>query len=272
MPLRLVKSAGPLAPDRGERPGATAAFLLINGKGAVMEVTGWEALSLSEAPRVLTAPVEGDEPVPAAIAHAVAVARRSRRPVVRLVEVTLDRPHLYVITAAPLPGSARSGQMAVSVAETGEPRATSAEGKVIRQLGHDLRTPLTSISGAVELLQSGRLGPLQEGQTRVVGLMQRGADALLKLIDQATAPYRGHRDLASVLGVGVEELVAGGLEEGAGLDDDAAGAGDEDDAAPDGGPAGSGEAPGRGSEGGAGGAGSRPRVRGGFGGKRERGR
>lgn len=233
MPLRLVKSAGPLAPDRGERPGATAAFLLVNAKGAVVGVHGWEALSLNEAPRVITAPAEGEEPVPAAIAHAVRIARQSRRPVVRLVEMTLDRPHLYVITAAPLPGPGRSGHIAVSVAETGEPRATSAEGKVIRQLGHDLRTPLTSISGAVELLQSGRLGPLQEGQTKVVGLMQRGADSLLKLIDKATAPYRGHRDLASVLGVGVEELVAGGLEEGAGLADDLPD--DGDDEAPDGG-------------------------------------
>src|SRR6185503_19767934 len=190
MPLRLVKKPGPPAPDRGERPGAIAAFLLINGKSAVTEAAGWEALSLNEAPRVLTVPEEGDEPILAGIAHAVAAARQGRRPVVRLVEVTLERPHLYVITAAPIP--ARAGHIAVTVAETGEPRATSAEGRVIRQLGHDLRTPLTSISGAVELLQSGRLGPLQEGQIKVVGLMQRGADALLKVIDGATAPYRGH--------------------------------------------------------------------------------
>jgi signal transduction histidine kinase len=220
MALRLVKNAGPQAPEEGTERGATAAFLLVNGRGAVIEATGWEALSLDPVPRFIGAPGEGDEPVLAGISAAVATARRGRRPAVRLVEVTLQRAHVYVIAAAPLPGPGRSGSIAVTVAETGEPQAGSAEAKVIRQLGHDLRTPLTSISGAVELLQSGRLGPLQEGQTKVVGLMQKGADALLKLIDEATSPYRGQRDLASVLGVGVEELVAGGLEEGAGIDDD----------------------------------------------------
>jgi len=226
MGLRLVKNAGPRAPEETESKG-TAAFLVVHGRGGVLEVSGWEALSLQPAPQVITAPSEGDEPILAGIAAAVAGARRSKRPTLRLVEVTLDRAYTYVITAAPLPGSEKSPRIAVTVAETGPPEAGSAEGKVIRQLGHDLRTPLTSISGAVELLQSGRLGGLQEGQVKVVGLMQKGADALLKLIDEATAPYRGRRDLSELLGVGVEELVAGGLEEGAGPDEDPAG-GDDD--------------------------------------------
>ena len=223
MALRLVRNAGPRAGEDGGGKGATAAFLLINGRGGVVEATGWEALSLQPVPATIPAGPEiqeTDDPVLRGIADAVAAARRGRRPSVRLVEVALERPHTYVIAAAPLPGPGRSGSLAVTVAETGPPEASSAEGKVIRQLGHDLRTPLTSISGAVELLQSGRLGPLQEGQVKVVGLMEKGAAALLRLIDEATAAYRGRRDLASVLGVGVEELVAGGLEEGAGEDDD----------------------------------------------------
>jgi signal transduction histidine kinase len=220
MRLRLVKSAAPQAAAGGSESRGTAAFLLVNGRGGVTEATGWEALSLEPVPRVIADPPEGDEPMLAGIAAAVAGARRGRRPTVRLVEVTLERVHLYVITAAPLPGPGRSGSIAVTVEETGPPEAGGAEGQVIRQLGHDLRTPLTSISGAVELLQSGRMGPLQEGQTKVVGLLQKGADALLKMIDEATAPYRGRRDLSALLGVGVEELVAGGLEEGAGPEDD----------------------------------------------------
>jgi signal transduction histidine kinase len=220
MALRLVRNAGPRAPQEESKSRGTAAFLLVNGRGGVAEATGWEALSLEPVPQVIAAPSEGDDPILAGIAAAVAGARRNRRPTMRLVEVTLERAHLYVITAAPFSGPGKAGSIAVTVAETGEPQAGSAEGKVIRQLGHDLRTPLTSISGAVELLQSGRMGPLQENQVKVVGLMQKGADALLKMIDAATAPYRGRRDLGELLGVGVEELVAGGLEEGAGLDDD----------------------------------------------------
>jgi len=220
MALRLIKNAGPRAPEGESKSRGTAALLLVNGRGGVIEASGWEALSLAPVPQVIAAPSVEDEPILAGIAGAVADARRNRRPTVRLVEVTLDRPHVFVIAAAPLPGPARSGSIAVTVAETGPPDAGSAEGKVIRQLGHDLRTPLTSISGAIELLQSGRMGGLQENQVKVVGLMQKGADALLKLIDEATAPYRGRRDLGELLGVGVEELVAGGLEEGAGIDDD----------------------------------------------------
>ncbi|HET8948498.1 MAG TPA: histidine kinase dimerization/phospho-acceptor domain-containing protein [Candidatus Polarisedimenticolia bacterium] len=220
MVLRLVKNAGPQAPEGDSESRGTAAFLLVNGRGAVIEATGWEALSLEPVPTVIADPSDGDEPILAGIAGAVAGARRSRRPTLRLVEVPLERVHTFVIAAAPLPGPGRSGSIAVTIAETGPPEAGSAEGKVIRQLGHDLRTPLTSISGAIELLQSGRLGGLQEGQTKVVGLMQKGADALLRVIDQATAAYRGRRDLSELLGVGVEELVAGGLEEGAGAEDD----------------------------------------------------
>jgi len=237
MALRLVRNVGPGAGESGPGKDATAAFLLINGRGGVVESAGWEALSLEPVPQSIPAADEAHEtedPILRGIAGAVADARRGRRPSIRLVEVTLQRAHIFVIVAAPLPGAGRNERVAVTVAETGPPEAGGNEGKVIRQLGHDLRTPLTSISGAIELLQSGRLGGLQEGQQKVLGLLEKGADALLKLINEATFPYRGSRDLASVLGVGVEELVAGGLEEGAGQDADPLEPGDDGDETPGG--------------------------------------
>src|SRR5882724_11047464 len=64
------------------------------------------------------------------------------RPADRADESAAGRPH--AVTAAPMPG--RGGaRFAVTVAEAGGPQAGAEEGKVIRQLGHDLRTPLTSI-------------------------------------------------------------------------------------------------------------------------------
>lgn len=232
MALRLVRNVGPRTADGGARQESTAAFLLINGRGGVIEAQGWEALSMEPVPESIPASADAsgtDDPVLRGIVAAVGAARRGRRPTIRLVEVALQRAHVFVIVAFPLPGPGRSGSIAVTVAETGPPEAGSVEGKVIRQLGHDLRTPLTSISGAVELLQSGRLGALQEGQIKVVGLMEKGSAALLKLIDEATAPYHGRRDLASVLGVGVEELVAGSLEDGADPDADPLDAGDDEE-------------------------------------------
>jgi len=64
------------------------------------------------------------------------------------------------------------------------------EGQAIRDLGHDLRSPLTSLSGAVELLQSGRVGALTQEQDRLLGMMQQGLQMMLTLIDDATSPYR----------------------------------------------------------------------------------
>jgi signal transduction histidine kinase len=97
----------------------------------------------------------------------------------------------------------------VTIAESGDPQASVAEGKVIRALGHDLRTPLTSISGAVELLQSGRLGGLEPPQEKVLGLMAKGVENMVRLIDEATAPYHNDRRLAEALGAEVEEMLGG---------------------------------------------------------------
>jgi len=121
--------------------------------------------------------------------------------------VQTDKARLYALVAAPSGGA--GGRLTVTIAETGDPQAGAAEGKVIRQLGHDLRTPLTSISGAVELLQSGRLGGLQPQQVKVLGLMEKGVDGMVRLIDEGTAPYHNDRRLAEALGAEVEEMLGG---------------------------------------------------------------
>lgn len=210
--LRLVRDRSGSAPrdDEGGRP---AVCLLINGRGAVVQAEGWETLSLDPVPLTIDVGGAYDDPIVRGIAGALAETRRTRRPSGRLAEISLERPYVYAIAAAPIPGPARSAPIAVTVVESGGPQAGAAEGKVIRQLGHDLRTPLTSISGAVELLQSGRLGGLEDGQRKVIGLLQKGAEGMLRLIDEACAPFRQGKDLAAILGVGVEELVAGELDD-----------------------------------------------------------
>ena len=204
MGLRLVKrgAAKPAAQDP-----TGAAFLVVDGRGTVLDALAWETVSASEAPRKV-GDKGADDPIARAVGEAVVEARRTGRPATRRIEVSTERARLYAVAAAPLPGERKPGSMAVTVQETGEPQAGAAEGKVIRQLGHDLRTPLTSISGAVELLQTGRLCPVQPPQERILGMMQKGVDAMLKLIEEATAPYRP--DVAKDLGI--EELAAG-LEE-----------------------------------------------------------
>lgn len=66
----------------------------------------------------------------------------------------------------------------------------SREGETIRRLGHDLRSPLTSLSGVAELLRSGRLGTLTAQQDRCVGVLQRSVESMLRMIEEATAQFR----------------------------------------------------------------------------------
>jgi signal transduction histidine kinase len=179
---------------------------LIDGRGRVVEAAGWDRLSADPPPPSFDESAETDSPIVRTIAEAIADARACGSPATRRIEISLEKIRIYAVTAAPMPG--RGGaRFAVTVAEAGGPQAGASEGKVIRQLGHDLRTPLTSISGAVELLQSGRLGGLQPQQERVVSLMQKGVEGMVRLIDESTAPFRKDRDLLATLGL------EGGLDE-----------------------------------------------------------
>ena len=201
MALRLVKGGSHRTARKGA-PGGVA-FLLVGAGGSVVEAQDWESLSAEPVPARIGVGPE-DDPFLRSIGEAVLEARENRRPSARTLEISLERPYLYAIAAAPIAskGRGKAGEVGVFVRELPSPQAGGAEGKVIRQLGHDLRTPLTSISGAVELLQSGRLGPVAEQQLRVLGMMQKGVDAMVRLIDEATAPFR--KDAGA--GLGLEEL------------------------------------------------------------------
>jgi signal transduction histidine kinase len=187
MSLRLVKGARKGEP-RAAETGALA-LLIVNVDGAVADSSGWETVSVDPVPSRIGGG-RGEDPILRAAGEAAAEARRTRRPSARAAEVSLDRTRLYSITAAPLPGRGKGRAVSVVVHEVPLPGAGRTEGRVIRQLGHDLRTPLTSISGAVELMQSGRLGACPPQQVKVLGMMQKAVDAMVRLIDEATAPYR----------------------------------------------------------------------------------
>src|SRR3970282_1539343 len=102
-----------------------------------------------------------------------------------LVSVVLERQRFYSVAVAPV-DQAHDGSMAALVTEITDvfgmgPR----EGDAIRQLSHDLRTPLTSMNGAVELLESGRLGRLTPEQARLLDMLGKGLQMMLSLIEDA---------------------------------------------------------------------------------------
>jgi signal transduction histidine kinase len=171
--------------------GAEIAFLVVDGSGKVIRARGWEAVTGRRAPARLPASGDDSRSLEAAVAAAVRDAGRTGAPVLRRAPNGGGAHAPFSIAA----GSLGSGRAARRTAVMVEPRSEAApgrttEGQAIRKLGHDLRSPLTSISGAVELLQSGRLGDVSEQQARCLGVLQRGIDNLLEVLEKGTAPYR----------------------------------------------------------------------------------
>lgn len=61
----------------------------------------------------------------------------------------------------------------------------------VRQVRHDLRGPLTSMRGAVDLLLTGRLGPLEEKQTKVLGLVEKATRQMTAIVSGSPDPAAG---------------------------------------------------------------------------------
>lgn len=59
--------------------------------------------------------------------------------------------------------------------------AARAQADYVATLSHEMRTPLTSIKGAVELIASGKLGDMSAGAAATLGVAQRNVERLLRL-------------------------------------------------------------------------------------------
>ncbi|HEV8701429.1 MAG TPA: histidine kinase dimerization/phospho-acceptor domain-containing protein [Candidatus Polarisedimenticolia bacterium] len=167
-----------------------AALLVVDRSGWVVRSSGWEAALRRPVPARVPPDEEDLDVLLEGIAAAIDDARRLSARAHRLVSVVLERQRFYSVSVVPI-GAARDGSMAVLVMEITEvfglgPR----EGDAIRQLSHDLRTPLTSMSGAVELLESGRLGRLTDEQVRLLDMLGKGLQMMLSLLDDASARAR----------------------------------------------------------------------------------
>jgi len=170
---------------------AGAALLVVDEKGNVLQASGWEEMLGGPAPQSIPDGEGGAAELFEMMAAAAQESRRSGAAVRRYIGVSLERHRTYAIFAGPMRGAIRPAAVAILASEiTDAFKAGPQEGEAIRQLGHDLRTPLTSMSGAVEILQMGRLGALVPQQAKLVDMVQQGIDLMLSLIERATTPYR----------------------------------------------------------------------------------
>ena len=190
--LRAVPRGATTAPGGADD---SVAFLVVDGKRGVIRASGWETVVGRPAPTRIPPAGLLPDTLEDAIAAGIEEAERTGAAARRTASVGGRRPGPCLIIACCVSPSRAGRRTAVVVdARIGAAAAVASEGQVIRRLAHDLRSPLTSISGAAELLQGGRLGAMTEPQLKCLALMSRAIASLLEVIETAAAPYRGRGD------------------------------------------------------------------------------
>jgi signal transduction histidine kinase len=194
-PRGAARGPEPAQPEIAPMPGLEqfdlgAALLVVDRSGWVVRSSGWETALRLPVPARVPPDEEDLDVLLEGIAAAIDDARRLSARAHRLVSVVTEKQRFYSVSVVPV-GTAGDGSIAALVMEITEvfglgPR----EGDAIRQLSHDLRTPLTSMSGAVELLESGRLGKLTDEQVRLLDMLGKGLQMMLSLLDDASARAR----------------------------------------------------------------------------------
>ena len=128
---------------------------------------------------------EGDLPAETPRAQALNDLRavcETGTPVSRLITWDKERRHYLYLSASRRDEDA-SGRVVAMVMDLTEVMAGGeiAE-EFIRQLRHDLRGPLTSIKGAVDLLRTERLGSLSAGQSRLLDLLDTAVRSMTGMV------------------------------------------------------------------------------------------
>ena len=164
-----------------------AAVVVVDRAGSVLTTSGWEKTAGTPVP--LRIPPGDDTPdqLLDGIAAAIDEARRLAGPTRRVIAVELDKRRFYSVSAGPVGNRTDSRAAALVLEITDAFGLGPREGDSIRELAHDLRTPLASMSGAVELLESGRLGRLTTEQAKLLAMLAKGMQMMLTLIDDASS-------------------------------------------------------------------------------------
>jgi two-component system, NtrC family, sensor histidine kinase KinB len=114
-----------------------------------------------------------------------------------------ERRHTYFVSAVPRRtdhGEKRLVAMVMDLTRVADRSDMTAE--FVRQMRHDLRGPLTSLKGAVDLLKTERMGRLEPGQHRLLDLIEKSTSAMTDLLtgksersgDEGGPPAAGNSD------------------------------------------------------------------------------
>jgi signal transduction histidine kinase len=113
-------------------------------------------------------------------------ACRDGSSVSRLVTQDRESRHYFQVCAAPLSGGSGTAVLIMDI--TGVVAQGDISREFVRQVRHDLRGPLTSMRGAVDLLLSGRVGSLDEKQKKLLGLVEKATHQMTDIVSGSQAP------------------------------------------------------------------------------------
>lgn len=92
-------------------------------------------------------------------------------------------PRYFWLDVSPLKPRAAAGRRLITLTDISTPlTAFPTVRKVFSQVNHDLRSPLTSIAGAAELLLSGRVGSVEGIQRKLVTIIEEGSKKMSAIL------------------------------------------------------------------------------------------
>ncbi len=177
-----------------ETVGDSLASLALDGiaAGVLVVDEGGRILHASSAVARLLGGEIGD--LPAEVAQAGEMPRRevvsalleactSWEEVHRLITFDRERRHYFYLSAAPHEGKDGSRRIVALVMDlTDVVLQGDMAAEFVRQARHDMRGPLTSIQGGVELLLTERLGRLEERQRKLLHIMVKGIQSMVTIL------------------------------------------------------------------------------------------
>ena len=102
-------------------------------------------------------------------------------------QMDLQGSRFLSVTLFPLTSEEQRGDWVVMMEDSSEIIRKGREASNWnRHLVHDLRSPLSSVTGAVDLIFSGRLGSVDEKILRFLKILRKGADRMVEMLAEAS--------------------------------------------------------------------------------------
>jgi signal transduction histidine kinase len=161
--------------------------LLLDSSGRVIAISPGAIRMLGRSIAALSEKLEDSDDIPRGrVLEALQRAKDVWGQTLQLVTLERQHRHYVLVQTEIVRQGPLAGKMLAIVTDLTEILWHSdLAGDFVRQARHDLRGPLTSLRGAVDLLRSGRVGELEERQRKLLELMDRAAQQMADMLSAA---------------------------------------------------------------------------------------